>query len=226
MPYHASQLYSRNVTALLLHLAPEGRLTLDFDDEITAGACVARPRGDGLDGRHARLRADDPRARDLPRDRGDLEGADDAAHAADVRHERDPRDRPRRRDPRRGPRRGGHADARSSASARSCSGRRTSSAASSSPTGCSRCSRGARPGSPNEQDDDRPALPGHDRDLHPRAPLPLLAEARAAGESARGGRDGARDRGHARAGRARELRLDRAGDGDRRGDRRRRRALA
>jgi NAD(P) transhydrogenase subunit alpha len=40
MPYHASQLYARNVTALLLHLAPDGELALDFDDEITAGACV------------------------------------------------------------------------------------------------------------------------------------------------------------------------------------------
>jgi len=44
MPYHASQLYSRNVSALLLHLAPGGELALDFDDEITAGACVARPQ--------------------------------------------------------------------------------------------------------------------------------------------------------------------------------------
>ena len=42
MAHHASQLYSRNVTALLLHLAPEGELTLDFEDEITAGACVTR----------------------------------------------------------------------------------------------------------------------------------------------------------------------------------------
>jgi NAD(P) transhydrogenase subunit alpha len=42
MPSHASQLYSRNVTALLRHLAPEGELKLDFDDEITAGACVTR----------------------------------------------------------------------------------------------------------------------------------------------------------------------------------------
>ena len=42
MPYHASQLYSRNVTALLLHLAPDGVLALDFEDEITAGACVTR----------------------------------------------------------------------------------------------------------------------------------------------------------------------------------------
>ena len=40
MPYHASQLYARNVSALLLHLAPGGELALDFEDEITAGACV------------------------------------------------------------------------------------------------------------------------------------------------------------------------------------------
>jgi len=42
MPFHASQLYSRNVSALLNHLAPEGQLALDWDDEITAGACVTR----------------------------------------------------------------------------------------------------------------------------------------------------------------------------------------
>ena len=41
VPYHASHLYARNVTALLLHLAPDGELALDFDDEITAGACVS-----------------------------------------------------------------------------------------------------------------------------------------------------------------------------------------
>jgi H+-translocating NAD(P) transhydrogenase subunit alpha len=43
MPAHASQLYSRNVTALIQHLAPDGELKLDFEDEITAGACVTRP---------------------------------------------------------------------------------------------------------------------------------------------------------------------------------------
>jgi NAD(P) transhydrogenase subunit alpha len=42
MPYHASQLYARNVAALLHHLAPQGVLALDFEDEITAGACVTR----------------------------------------------------------------------------------------------------------------------------------------------------------------------------------------
>ena len=42
MPFHASQLYARNVFALLHHLAPQGTLALDWDDEITAGACVTR----------------------------------------------------------------------------------------------------------------------------------------------------------------------------------------
>ncbi len=42
MPTHASQLYARNVAALLTHLAPDGQLKLDFADEITAGACVTR----------------------------------------------------------------------------------------------------------------------------------------------------------------------------------------
>ena len=42
MPYHASQLYARNVSALVQHLAPEGELKLDFEDEVTSGACVTR----------------------------------------------------------------------------------------------------------------------------------------------------------------------------------------
>jgi H+-translocating NAD(P) transhydrogenase subunit alpha len=44
MPFHASQLYARNVSSLLQHLAPEGELVLDWDDEITAGACVTREK--------------------------------------------------------------------------------------------------------------------------------------------------------------------------------------
>ena len=44
MPYHASQLYARNVSALLQHLAPNGELARDWDDEITAGACVTREK--------------------------------------------------------------------------------------------------------------------------------------------------------------------------------------
>ena len=46
MPGHASQLYSRNVSALLEHLAPSGELSLDWEDEITAGACVTRPEAE------------------------------------------------------------------------------------------------------------------------------------------------------------------------------------
>jgi H+-translocating NAD(P) transhydrogenase subunit alpha len=42
MPAHASQLYARNVMALLQHLAPNGELALDWEDEITAAACVTR----------------------------------------------------------------------------------------------------------------------------------------------------------------------------------------
>jgi NAD(P) transhydrogenase subunit alpha len=42
MPAHASQLYARNVGALLQHLAPEGELVLDWQDEITSSACVTR----------------------------------------------------------------------------------------------------------------------------------------------------------------------------------------
>lgn len=40
MPYHASQLYSRNVLTLLTHLLKDGNLVLDFNDEITAGTCL------------------------------------------------------------------------------------------------------------------------------------------------------------------------------------------
>ena len=40
MPTHASQLYSRNISNLLLHLVQDGELALDFDDVITKGCCV------------------------------------------------------------------------------------------------------------------------------------------------------------------------------------------
>jgi len=41
MPYHASQLYSRNVTALIQLLVEDGELKLDWSDEIISGACIA-----------------------------------------------------------------------------------------------------------------------------------------------------------------------------------------
>ena len=41
MPEHASQLYARNVQALLeLFMSDEGALAPDFDDEVVKGACV------------------------------------------------------------------------------------------------------------------------------------------------------------------------------------------
>jgi len=40
MPVHASQLYSKNVSTLLLLLVKDGAIKLDFNDEIVKGACV------------------------------------------------------------------------------------------------------------------------------------------------------------------------------------------
>jgi NAD(P) transhydrogenase subunit alpha len=40
MPLHASQMYARNIQAVLEHLVVDGALQLDFDDEITADAVV------------------------------------------------------------------------------------------------------------------------------------------------------------------------------------------
>ena len=43
MAEHSSQLFARNVLALLeLLIGEDGALQLDFDDEIVAGACVVR----------------------------------------------------------------------------------------------------------------------------------------------------------------------------------------
>jgi NAD(P) transhydrogenase subunit alpha len=40
MPLATSQLYARNVANLLVHLVKDGGIDLDFEDEITKGACV------------------------------------------------------------------------------------------------------------------------------------------------------------------------------------------
>jgi H+-translocating NAD(P) transhydrogenase subunit alpha len=43
MAEHASQLYARNIKSLLgLMISEEGQLSLDFDDEVIAGACITR----------------------------------------------------------------------------------------------------------------------------------------------------------------------------------------
>ena len=45
MPEHASELYSKNITALLDLLITDGKLAPDFDDEVVAAACVTRTAG-------------------------------------------------------------------------------------------------------------------------------------------------------------------------------------
>lgn len=40
--YHASQTYARNITAFVQHLAPEGELHIDRDDQITADTLLTR----------------------------------------------------------------------------------------------------------------------------------------------------------------------------------------
>ena len=42
MAEHASQLYARNIEALLGLMVRDGELVLDFEDEVIAGACVTR----------------------------------------------------------------------------------------------------------------------------------------------------------------------------------------
>src|SRR5579875_1458774 len=42
MAEHASQLYARNIEALLGLMIKDGRLELDFEDEVIAGACITR----------------------------------------------------------------------------------------------------------------------------------------------------------------------------------------
>jgi H+-translocating NAD(P) transhydrogenase subunit alpha len=42
VPYHASQMYAKNVTSLLLYLVKDGKLQLDPEDDITRETLVAR----------------------------------------------------------------------------------------------------------------------------------------------------------------------------------------
>ena len=42
VPYHASQMYARNVTAFLLHLVKDGKLQLNMDDEIIRETMLTR----------------------------------------------------------------------------------------------------------------------------------------------------------------------------------------
>lgn len=42
VPYHASQMYSKNIATFLLHLVKKGELTIDMEDEITKGTMLTR----------------------------------------------------------------------------------------------------------------------------------------------------------------------------------------
>ena len=42
MPFHASQLLSKNIAALLALIVADGEVRLDWDDEVVAGTCVTR----------------------------------------------------------------------------------------------------------------------------------------------------------------------------------------
>ena len=42
VPYHASQMYAKNIATLLLHLIKDGQLHLDMNDEITRETLVTR----------------------------------------------------------------------------------------------------------------------------------------------------------------------------------------
>ena len=42
VPYHASQMYAKNLTAFLLHLGKEGKLQLNLEDEITRDTLLTR----------------------------------------------------------------------------------------------------------------------------------------------------------------------------------------
>ena len=42
VPYHASQMYARNITAFLLHLVKDGKLRLDLEDEIIRETLLTR----------------------------------------------------------------------------------------------------------------------------------------------------------------------------------------
>jgi NAD(P) transhydrogenase subunit alpha len=42
IPYHASQMYAKNIATFLLHLTKEGKLPINLDDEITAGTLITR----------------------------------------------------------------------------------------------------------------------------------------------------------------------------------------
>ena len=55
MPFHASQMYSKNVQNLLALMVKDGKLTLNFDDDIVKGTCVSHGGEVVHEGTRARL---------------------------------------------------------------------------------------------------------------------------------------------------------------------------
>jgi hypothetical protein len=111
MPAGASQFYARNLATFVAHFLKDGALAFDFDEEITAATvithdgAVVQKQTLGCSGRRrdrddvrARCRADHLHPGRAGRLRGDQQGAGNAAHAADVGGQRDPRHRARRVD--------------------------------------------------------------------------------------------------------------------------------
>ena len=41
VPYHASQMYAKNLSTFLLHMIDNGRMRLDLEDEITRSTLVS-----------------------------------------------------------------------------------------------------------------------------------------------------------------------------------------
>ncbi len=47
VPYHASQMYARNITTFLLYMVKDGKLQLNLQDEIIRETMITQRRGSG-----------------------------------------------------------------------------------------------------------------------------------------------------------------------------------
>ncbi|HUS38357.1 MAG: Re/Si-specific NAD(P)(+) transhydrogenase subunit alpha [Pirellulales bacterium] len=65
VPYHASQMFSKNVTNLLLHLTKEGQIEIDMGDEITRET-IATHQGEVINARMRQMLGLEPLPEPLP----------------------------------------------------------------------------------------------------------------------------------------------------------------
>ena len=84
VPYHASQMYAKNISTFLLHLVHDGRLKIDLDDEITRETLIARD-GHVVHPGICELLGIEPPARDEPPEAADE--ADTAEESAEKKDE-------------------------------------------------------------------------------------------------------------------------------------------